>query len=79
MRATPFTAESSTVNTFILRLGSHDIPANGQEIALPELTNDTGLVDTQDYTAVLHVPNTAGILAGQKYSADVTYTLTDGL
>lgn len=81
VQVTPFAAGSSTVNTFILRLGSHDIPAIGEggSTVLPELTNDTGLVDTQNYTAVLHVPNTAGILAGQKYSADVTYTLTDGL
>lgn len=81
VQVTPFVAGSSTVNTFILRLGSHDIPAIGEggSTVLPELTNDTGLVDTQNYTAVLHVPNTAGILAGQKYSADVTYTLTDGL
>ncbi|QFR62743.1 hypothetical protein LH991_01430 [Schleiferilactobacillus harbinensis] len=81
VQVTPFAAGSSTVNTFILRLGSHDIPAIGEggSTVLPELTNDTGLADTQNYTAVLHVPNTAGILTGQKYSADVTYTLTDGL
>lgn len=81
VQVTPFAAGSSTVNTFILRLGSHDIPAIGEggSTVLPELTNDKGLVDTQDYTAILHVPNTTGILSGQKYEATVKYTLTDGL
>lgn len=75
--------KQSTVNSLVVRLGAgnaiHDIPANGLEIALPELTNDKGSVDTQAYTAILHVPNTTGILPGQKYNATVRYTLTDGL